>query len=221
MVPEKQWLKKNGRVVTQATRELFDRRAKEYIKKQSTADRRKRWNKVITDACTNDFRKWVSDWVEVIEKADHKGDTKTIYGGVKTLSGAKQSISKRPTMREAKPASCEEADPQLTVKFEKHRTRASTTKAVTKTKQSRASAAKAVTEKKRRASTEAGTRAVKEKRSRVKTVTEEERSRVRISDPQELAGVCKSCLPLNLLPLSWKKQDWTTKICQIQKIIAR
>jgi len=43
--------------------------------------------------------------VEIIEKADHKGNAKVIYSGVKALSGAKRTISKRPTMREAKPAS--------------------------------------------------------------------------------------------------------------------
>ena len=33
VVSERKWLKKNGRVATQATRDLFDKRAKEYSKR--------------------------------------------------------------------------------------------------------------------------------------------------------------------------------------------
>ena len=66
-------------MVTQATRDLFDKKAKEYSKKPPTTDRRKRWNKSIRDVCTKDYSKWVSDWVDTIEKADHKGNTKMIY----------------------------------------------------------------------------------------------------------------------------------------------
>ena len=131
VVPEKQWLKKNGRVVTQATRDLFDKRAKEYSKRLPTADRRKRWNKVIRDACTNDYRKWVSTWVETIEKADHKGDTKTIYSGVKALSGAKRSTGKHPTMRDDRAASQASCESKRTAKFKQEQVRASDAKTVT------------------------------------------------------------------------------------------
>ena len=37
VVPEKKWLKKNGRVVTQETKELFEKRAAEYQKKKALA----------------------------------------------------------------------------------------------------------------------------------------------------------------------------------------
>ena len=99
VVPEKKWLKKNGRVVTQETKELFEKRAAEYQKKKPTRERKKRWNRVISNACKNDYRRWVSNWVRTIEQADEKGDTKTIYRGVKTLSGCPKATTTRPTLR--------------------------------------------------------------------------------------------------------------------------
>ena len=57
---------KNGRVVTEETKVLFEQRAKEYQKKKSTTERRKTWNKKIQTACRNDYRAWV----ERIAQAD-------------------------------------------------------------------------------------------------------------------------------------------------------
>ena len=99
VVPEKQWIKKNGRVVSADTKKLFENRAREFQKSKPTSTRRKQWNKKIRVACRNDYRKWVSIWVEKIEKADRQGDTKTIFQGVKALSGSKQGGSvAQPTM---------------------------------------------------------------------------------------------------------------------------
>ena len=219
VVPKNQWMRKNGRVVTQATRDLFEKRAKEYSKKTPSPDRRKRWNKVIRDACKNDYRKWVSDWVEKIEKADHRGDTKAIYSGVKALSGTKRSISKRPTMRAA---SCTAADAQRTsAKKAKTHTRASDAKSDTK-----ASDAKSVTASNTRASVyrtnenkpkskksetdpggdelrasetasaaaNAADPETEQTRASTKTVTGKKRPQVRISGPEELAGVWQDFL---------------------------
>ena len=68
LVPEKRWLRKNGRVVSEATKALFERRAKEYQKRQPTTEQRKAWNKKIQIACRNDYRSWVAKWVETIEQ---------------------------------------------------------------------------------------------------------------------------------------------------------
>ena len=97
LVPEKKWLKKNGRVVSQETKALFERRAKEYQKHKPTAERRKAWNKKIQIACRNDYRSWVTTWVQKIEKADNRGDTKEIYRGVKSLSGGSAFSATKPT----------------------------------------------------------------------------------------------------------------------------
>ena len=83
IVPERKWLKKNGRVVSQDTKALFESRAKEYQKEKPTAAKRKAWNKKIQIACRNDYRLWVSKWVQKIEQADNRGDMKAIYSGVK------------------------------------------------------------------------------------------------------------------------------------------
>ena len=48
------------------------------------------------------YRKWVSGWVQQIEQADNKGDTKTIYQGVKTLGGQVKRITVSPTMKTKK-----------------------------------------------------------------------------------------------------------------------
>lgn len=52
VVPEKQWIKKNGRVVTQATKELFERRAQEFSRQGKTSKaRQQKWNRLIRNAC--------------------------------------------------------------------------------------------------------------------------------------------------------------------------
>ena len=181
-------MKKNGRVVTQATRDLFDKRAKEYSKRLPTAERRKRWNKVIRDACTNDYRRWVSNWVETIEKADHKGDTKAIYSGVKALSGAKRTISKRPTMREVDPASCTGPDEQRTAKMVDTEIRASDAKSVTQ-KKCRASPETTNENAESGESEPIASKMTDAVTKSPKPVTEKKRSKVRISCPEELVGV--------------------------------
>ena len=204
VVPEKQWLKKNGRVVTQATRELFDKRAKEYSKKQPTPTRRKRWNKIIRDACTNDFRKWVSDWVEVIEKADHKGDAKAIYSGVKALSGAKRTISKRPTMREAKSAS---RPSPCKIKYAPLFNRAP--EPPTQPPDGRPSLCKrkyAPPFNRAEENVSDDDSCVATGSANVKTTTANgNRSRVRISGPQELAGVWQEFLAAKFTPTELEK----------------
>ena len=100
VVPEKAWIKKNGRVVSKETKKLFEDREKEYAKNKPTQRRRRKWNKKIRNACRNDYRRWVSEWVQRIEEADNKGDTKAIYRGVKAVSGIGQGGTRtRPTMK--------------------------------------------------------------------------------------------------------------------------
>ena len=87
IVPEKKWIKRNGRVVSDETKKLFERRTEEYKKEKPTKQQRKKWNRRINNACRNDYRRWVSTWVQKIEQADTKEDTKEIYKGVRVLSG--------------------------------------------------------------------------------------------------------------------------------------
>ena len=97
IVPEQKWIKKNGRVVSPETKQLFEKRAKEYRKNKPTKQERKKWNKKIRNACRKDYRSWVTKWVQKIEAADNKGDTKSIFCGVKALSGSKAAKCKQPT----------------------------------------------------------------------------------------------------------------------------
>ena len=83
-VPEKKWIKKNGRVVSKGTKELFEQRARQYSAKEPTAKERKRWNRKIRNSCRNDYRGWVSAWVQKIEMTDNKGTLRQ-YRGVKAL----------------------------------------------------------------------------------------------------------------------------------------
>ena len=97
LVPERKWLKKNGRVVSQETKALFESRAKDYQKAKPTAEKRKAWNRKIQNACRNDYRLWVTKWVQKIEQADNRGDMKAIYTGVKSLSGSAAFSTTKPT----------------------------------------------------------------------------------------------------------------------------
>ena len=100
VVPEKKWLKKNGRVVSGETKKLFEKRAQAFNAKAPTPKERKKWSRKIRNACRNDYRAWVSSWVQKIEKADEQGDTKKIYAGVKALTGSNTNFARtRPTER--------------------------------------------------------------------------------------------------------------------------
>ena len=93
-VPKKKNLFKNGRAVSEETKELYKQRRKEFSKPgKLDAQSRKKWNKKIKNACRNDYRGWVSRWTEHIERADAKGDLKAVHRGVRALSGAKNRFS--------------------------------------------------------------------------------------------------------------------------------
>ena len=65
--------------------------------KKPTAEERKVWSRKIRIACRTDYRSWVTGWVQRIEAADNKGDTKGIHQGVKALSGSAANSTTRPT----------------------------------------------------------------------------------------------------------------------------
>ena len=67
------------------------------MSKKPTKEERNRWNRKIRNACRQDYKSWVTRWVEKIERADNKGDTKAVSQGVKVLSRAKSHCSKCPT----------------------------------------------------------------------------------------------------------------------------
>ena len=84
-------------MVSEATKELFERRTRTYKRAKPTSEQRKKWNQNIRNACRNDYRSWVARWVERIEAADNKGDTRTIYSGVKALGGSAAFELTKPT----------------------------------------------------------------------------------------------------------------------------
>ena len=119
---EHKWLKKNGRVVSQGTNALFEDRAKEYRKEKPTAEKRKAWNKRIQNACL-----WVTKWIQKIEQADNRGDTKAIYAGVKSLSGSAAFSTTKPTekVQLKTPTEQQKTDPSATGAEINENTRAS------------------------------------------------------------------------------------------------
>ena len=93
VVPKKKNLFKNGRSVSEETKQLYKDRVKEFSKGKPTSQRRKEWNRKIKNAGKNDYRRWVSRWTEEIERTNAKGDLKAIYRGVKAVIGAKRCFS--------------------------------------------------------------------------------------------------------------------------------
>ena len=74
--------------MSETTKELFVKRARQFQNKKPTVVERKRWNKKIRNECRNHYRRWVANCTQEIEQADSRaGDTKTIYKAVKKLSG--------------------------------------------------------------------------------------------------------------------------------------
>jgi len=99
MVPKQEKKKKNGRVMSDKTKELHEKRRREFSKKEPTPQERKRWNRRIARQCRKDYRTWVTQWTETIEKEFRAGNAKAIYAGVKSLCGTKQSFAtKQPTL---------------------------------------------------------------------------------------------------------------------------
>ena len=87
IVPAKTRTKKNGRIVSDETKALYEERTRQYQANKPTKEARKRWNRKIRASCRQDYRTWVTKCTERIEKADNMGDTKMIYDEVKRLSG--------------------------------------------------------------------------------------------------------------------------------------
>ena len=101
IVPKKKNQFKNGRSISEDTKQLYKDRIKEYSKGKATKEKRNEWNKKIKNAGKNDYRRWVSRWTEEIERANGKGDLKAVYRGVRAVSGAKRCFSAtQPTMKQ-------------------------------------------------------------------------------------------------------------------------
>ena len=78
---------------------LHEQRRREFSKGKPTKQARKRWNKKIFRNCRKDYRKWVTNWTERIEKEFRAGNAKAIYAGVKALCDMKKSFAtKQPTL---------------------------------------------------------------------------------------------------------------------------
>ena len=99
VVPNKKKKKKNGRVMSEKTKELHEKRKRAFQKKKPTKQEKKKWNKRIARSCRDDYRKWVTTWTEEIERSFRAGNAKAIYQGVKSLCGTKASFAtKQPTI---------------------------------------------------------------------------------------------------------------------------
>ena len=81
IVPKKKNKFKNGRSISEETKQLYKDRIKEYSKGKPARERRKAWNRKIKNTDKNDYRRWVSRWTEEIERANGKGDLKAVYRG--------------------------------------------------------------------------------------------------------------------------------------------
>ena len=98
VVPTKKHKKKKGRVMSEETKVLHEKRRQAYSKKKPSANERKKWNRKIVRSCRDDYRKWVAEWTDKIEKEFRKGNTKAIYEGVRNLCGTKKPYAtKQPT----------------------------------------------------------------------------------------------------------------------------
>ena len=98
VVPAKTWTKKNGRIVSEETKALYEERTRQYQKDKPTQSARKRWNRKLRASCKKDYRTWVTGCTQRIEQADNRGDTKAIYTEVKRLSGiVSRGANTRPT----------------------------------------------------------------------------------------------------------------------------
>ena len=70
VVPPKTWSKKNGRIVSDETKALYEARTRQYQASKPTQEARKRWNRKIRSSCRKDYRTWVT---KCVHRADRKG----------------------------------------------------------------------------------------------------------------------------------------------------
>ena len=111
VVPSKTWTKKNGRIVSEETKALYEERTRQYQASRPTKEIRKRWNRKIRAACIKNYRTWVTGCTERIERADNKGDTRTIYAEVKRLIDlVSRGANTRPTAEYQEPGETEAAE---------------------------------------------------------------------------------------------------------------
>ena len=107
-VPKKKPMHRNGRTVSQKTKELYVQRARDYSSgRKITKSDRQTWNRLLGKAGHDDYEACVERYryVKRIEEADAKGDTDTaeISRCVKALSGTtRHSNPTQPTQNEKK-----------------------------------------------------------------------------------------------------------------------
>ena len=79
-----------------------ERRRSPKANQRSKSEERKEWNKKVKNRCRDDYHEWVGRWVQEIERADERGDTREVYRGTKAISGQTCSFaSNQPTIDEA------------------------------------------------------------------------------------------------------------------------
>lgn len=88
IVPKRKKLKFDGQAASQATKQLYEARIRDYNSGRNIEKSdRKAWNSVLAKACKTDYHDWLCRWIKRIEDADKNGDSKKVYDGVKALSG--------------------------------------------------------------------------------------------------------------------------------------
>ena len=85
-LPKKKRQKMPTRGTSAVTADLFEQRSK-MTKQNATKEEFSAIQKQIKDACLDDYKQWVSDCVQVMEKAEKNKDSAKIFKMVKRLSG--------------------------------------------------------------------------------------------------------------------------------------
>ena len=85
--------KKSGirREVSEHTESLFKKRSR--LCGQGSTEQYREVQKEIKASSLADFEHWVGEWATVIDDAESKGDTRSIYQAVKVLGGKPQKPS--------------------------------------------------------------------------------------------------------------------------------
>ena len=101
-IPPKKPLSFNGRKVSAETRRLYDLLIRDFASghKIEKSDR-DAWNRTLSKAAMQDYKKWVESWATRMETADENGNIRTVHQGAKALAGKSKSFaSKQPTRKD-------------------------------------------------------------------------------------------------------------------------
>ena len=105
VVSPKKQIKFDGRKASEQTRALYAERIRDFNSKRTKIKKseRKAWNTILSRSSKLDYHDWVARWVQRVEDADNRGDTRAVYEGVATLAGkSRKRFTKQPTRKKKK-----------------------------------------------------------------------------------------------------------------------